>query len=57
MLWNDQSIQPIGRKERKTWEGEKNVAKMSKAPRSFFVIMNIGTIFTIQIMWILWTAI
>ena len=57
MLWNDQSIQPIGRKERKTWEGKKNVAKMAKAPRRFYVIMNIGKIFTIQIMWILWTAI
>ena len=53
----DQSIQPIERKERKKWEEKKNRAKMSKAPRRFNVIMNMGNNFTIQIMWILWTAI
>ena len=41
---------PLEEKKEKHEKEKKTVAKMAKAPRRFYVIMNIGKIFTIQIM-------
>ena len=50
------SINPAHWLKRKK-KNEKKKTTLLKAPRWFNVIMNMGNNFTIQIMWILWTAI